>query len=442
MPFDSHGKPHPDNLAGLGEHPIPRCAAREGFAASDPPRVLVAVSVDWFFAARIAEDFANAGFHVEAICPSTNVLSALSSVKAHHAFRGLAPLRALSRAIVDGRPDLIVPCDDRVVAQLQHLYEASSADDPRSQLLRSTIVRSLGAAESFPITRSRSAFIQTARSLDLAAAETSRVADRKVLHHWLVEHGLPAVLKTDGSWGGLGAAVADTPEDALKALALLSAPRLLRALKRLVVNHDRGILDNLLRSPRPAVNIQSYVRGRPANVAVACWRGEVLATVAVEAVCTDGELGASTVVRTIQNDEINHAAERIVKHLNLSGLCGFDFIIDADQGLAHLIEFNPRATPTYHLNTGGAGSPFTALAERVGGKGVEPSPQFPPGALVALFPGELARDPDSAYLQSAHHDVPWHSSQLASLGFKFSRRKHRAGSIRIEMRSRPARATS
>jgi hypothetical protein len=46
--------------------------------------------------------------------------------------------------------------------------------------------------------------------------------------------------------------------------------------------------------------------------------------------------------------------------LDLSGFCGFDFILDK-AGQAHFIEMNPRATPTAHLTDADGRSPPQAL---------------------------------------------------------------------------------
>ena len=34
------------------------------------------------------------------------------------------------------------------------------------------------------------------------------------------------------------------------------------------------------------------------------------------------------------------------------------------------------------------------------------------GKIIALFPGEFWRDPNSDYLLSCHHDVPWEEPEL------------------------------
>ena len=53
---------------------------------------------------------------------------------------------------------------------------------------------------------------------------------------------------------------------------------------------------------------------------------------------------------------------------------------------------------------------------------------MPPAAkvqhrTVALFPGEWARDPSSAYLSGAYHDVPWDDPPLVEALMDLKRRR-------------------
>jgi hypothetical protein len=190
-------------------------------------------------------------------------------------------------------------------------------------------------------------------------------------------------------------------------------PSFARALKRLVVARDPWDFRARLTRTRPTLSIQSYVAGRPANAAVACVQGTPLGTVQAEVIESDGPTGPSTVVRVIDNPDITYAVKSLVSNLELSGLCGLDFIID-DDGRAYLIELNPRATPTSHLIAADGTDLLAALRSSFGH---DPSPvrtaTYPDG-LVALFPQELARDASSPNLRFAHHDVPTYAPDLVA----------------------------
>ena len=80
------------------------------------------------------------------------------------------------------------------------------------------------------------------------------------------------------------------------------------ALKKL----DLSYLDGLYRN-RPAISLQEYVVGRPANRAVVCHRGEVLAGLSVEALQTSDATGPATVIRVLDSPEMSDAAARMLR---------------------------------------------------------------------------------------------------------------------------------
>ena len=94
----------------------------------------------------------------------------------------------------------------------------------------------------------------------------------------------------------------------------------------------------------------AFIPGVPANRAVLCWHGEVLAGLSVEAVKTAHATGPATVVRILDNAEMAEATGHVVRCLGLSGFVGFDFILERTSGRAFLIEMNPRPTPICHFS--------------------------------------------------------------------------------------------
>ena len=192
-----------------------------------------------------------------------------------------------------------------------------------------------------------------------------------------------------------------------------SGPPLARALKRLVVARDPWDLRARLTGTRPTLSIQSYVAGRPANAAVACFEGTPLGAVHAEVIESDGPTGPSTVLRLIDHPDMTYAVKTIVSRLELSGLCGLDFILD-DDGRAHLLELNPRATPTSHLVAADGTDLLTALRTAFGYERPPVRTASYSNDLVALFPQELLRDASSPNLRLAHHDVPPHAPDLVA----------------------------
>jgi hypothetical protein len=229
----------------------------------------------------------------------------------------------------------------------------------------------------------------------------------------LAQVGLPAIMKVDGTWGGLGVRKVHSLAEARHMLRGLAKPLdAARAIKRLLVHRDPYSLAPWLARDRPVVNIQRFVSGRPANNAVACWQGQVLACINVEVLRARGERGASTVVRVIENREMTEASVKLVRRLNLSGLCGFDFLIEESTGAAHLLEMNGRATPLSHLPLGPGRDPVRALSTRLGGTiDARPVPAIAQD-VIAFFPQAWHLEPDCEYLTQGYHDVPWEEPDL------------------------------
>jgi biotin carboxylase len=221
------------------------------------------------------------------------------------------------------------------------------------------------------------------------------------------------VLKANGTSGGEGVRVVHTPEEAERAFRALQAPPLFpRAVKRALVAHDKTLLLPSLLRRRSVVNAQEFVAGREATSAVACWKGSILASLHFEVIHKRDSAGPSSVLRMIQNAEMAAAAEAMVRRLNLSGLHGFDFMVESGTEKAHLIEINPRATQVGHLRLGPGRDLPAALFAALSGQPVQSAPRATENDTIALFPQEWMRDPGSAYLRTAYHDVPWEEPEL------------------------------
>ena len=90
-------------------------------------------------------------------------------------------------------------------------------------------------------------------------------------------------------------------------------------------------------------------------------------------------------VRLIENAEMSAAAEKIVRRMGLSGLCGFDFMQEASTGKAYLIEINPRATQVGHLTLGGGRDLPAALYGAVTGQAIRVAPAVTENPIIRFF---------------------------------------------------------
>src|ERR1700684_4105458 len=101
-------------------------------------RILLSTTVDWPSTARLAGAFAGVGAEVQALLPAGHVAGKSRFLSDHHLYEPLFPRASLKRAIARAKADLVIPCDDRALAQL--LAAGSAA----------LLERSLGRVESYP----------------------------------------------------------------------------------------------------------------------------------------------------------------------------------------------------------------------------------------------------------------------------------------------------
>ncbi len=377
------------------------------------PKVLVATTFCWYPTARLAMALANAGFTVDIVCPRRHPVSKTKVARKMHRFNGLAPLRSLIAAIADAKPDLIVSGDDLATRHLHRLYERERQNGKAGSAVCALIERSLGAAESFPISYARAAFMEMSEQEGVRIPKTGVIGNRDDLKDWIIRNGFPAVLKANGTSGGVGVRVVRTVDEAERAFRLLQAPpRFLRAAKHVLLDDDLTLVSPALRREKFVVNAQAFVDGREATSAVACWNGKVLAALHFEVIKKTSSTGHATVVRSIEDPGMSAAAEKIVRRLHLSGVHGFDFMLEEQTGNAYLIEINPRATQVGHLALGVGRDIPAALYAAVSGEAVQPAQKVTEKETIALFPQEWIRDSESPLLRSAYHDVPWEEPEL------------------------------
>jgi hypothetical protein len=293
------------------------------------------------------------------------------------------------------------------------LYQRTSRLGVAGSAMRTLLEASLGEPSMMASATARSQLIALARVLAVNAPATMVIRAREELTEWLAENRFPLVLKTDESFGGRGVRIVHSVAEADDAWrALSSPPSLARAVKRAIVNRDMNYVEPSLWRIRPVVNVQAFVWGQDANCTVACWQGKVLATITVAVLATVGLLGPASVIRVIENGAMSAAVEAIVRQLKLSGLIGFDFILEEGTDRAHLIEMNARATQTCHLQLGPGRDLLSPLRAVLSGEPLGQTRPMTGNDVIALFPQEWLRDPGSKFMSIAYHDIPWDEPDL------------------------------
>lgn len=359
-------------------------------------RILLADTNWWANSARLAIGLAEAGCEVSAICRMPNhPLTKTRAIQRTFPYEAFSPVPALTAAIEQVDPDLVVPACDRSVGHLHELYADAQVRGEKGRKMRALIERSLGAPASYIVVSSRYMLLSIAQEEGVRVPHTRLVSRPMALMEWQRKERLPWVLKADRTWGGGGVRIVRTEREAessLRQLALMS--RFSRAVKRLIFNRDPFWLRDWWVGSERAIIAQEYIHGSPSNCTAVCWKGEVLAAIAVRVVRSEGATGPASIVRIVQGGEMLEAARRIAARLNLSGFFGLDFVEETNSGKAYLIEMNPRIAPPCHLRRGNGKDLAGALWAQLAGRPI-PEPQIEAGSdFVAYFPQGLKDEND------------------------------------------------
>lgn len=379
------------------------------------PVVLLVTTDRWYPTARLGMALASVGCTVDAVCPAAHPLGRTRAVRQTYSYDALSPLKSLLRAIENANPDLVIPGDDLATFHLYDLYKREKYLLSSNSRVPQLIEDSLGSAEAFRVMNSRISLMQLAQASGVRVPATHAVTNTSDLNHAISELGFPLVLKANGTSGGTGVRVVRTLQQASAAFEKLQGrPSFVRAIKRACVDHDLRALRAFLVREKPVISAQAFISGREATSTLACWKGTVLGSLHFEVVEKTALTGHATVVRNVSHPEMLFAAETIVRQLNLTGLHGLDFMVEADTAHAYLIELNPRSTQVGHLALGPERDLAAAIYACITGKEVQPRAKVTERETIALFPQEWRRDPESTFLQSGYHDVPWEEPFLVS----------------------------
>ncbi len=141
--------------------------------------------------------------------------------------------------------------------------------------------------------------------------------------------------------------------------------------------------NNLPESDLPM--IQQLVEGPTTCTLHLCNQGDVLGEVMYQGLRTMPRNGGTTVFReSLSDPACQQAAAKIVKHLDFSGLCGFDFITDTKTGRPFLVDGNCRITPAVTMAYHGGCDLIEAWVRVTTGEDVPPLPPAHTGVRTKM----------------------------------------------------------
>lgn len=165
--------------------------------------------------------------------------------------------------------------------------------------------------------------IKIAESAKVAVPKTLTPASISEVDALARELGFPLVIKTRRGNSGKGVFRIDSPEEAVQ--------------KYQEIVKDFGLANNQM----PI--LQQYIEGSIYGSCFLAKEGEVKACFTERYLrCKEGGFGTSVFRERCHFPLLEDYAQKMAKELNWTGIGHFDFVVDAQQSSAYLIEMNPR----------------------------------------------------------------------------------------------------
>ena len=382
--------------------------------------LVVARCRGWMGIARLPKALQKAGFKVAVLCYPDAFLAKTRYVDSfyfckepEHSDEEFCQIMA--RAIADWKPGLVVPGDEPTVHLMHWAAQNRGANATIPEEVSKVILRSLGSTQHFHSTINKNETCRVASELGLRVPEQVQARGPEEALRFYVEHSRrPVVIKAPHGWAGIGVRVCANKRQLLAAFNELSklegvAPKTDdRTSSEPSETEQRAVW-----SDSRSLNVQRFISGKPGMYSAVAVKGELLAGYGtLKEKVYPAVTGPSAVVRFIDNPEMTATARVLIEHFQYTGFIEFCFMVEENAGYAYLLECNPRPAPIAPLGAHVGVDLCQALFDRLNGK----SPQSPAflkcGTVIAIFPQEWRRDPESALLRSECHDVPWDDTEL------------------------------
>ena len=369
------------------------------------PVLLVSTTTTWIGTARIPKGLADAGFEVSLLAPRHSLAEA-SRFVAHlrHIDDRTTPAQwfdSFAAMVEATMPRLVIPCDDTAFELLASIVTNPRKSVPAdAQETLATLVRaSLGQPAFFLPSVDKTLLPPLAEASGASVPPYSIVTRTAEAAAFATKHQYPIVLKRAHAFAGQGVAICANEADLARAISAF------------------GVADarDRLRSTPGGFLAQAHVAGPVRYFHAAAWQGQLVAGFSLEKlVANPAPTGPPTITRYFAGHELRRIVADVARALGISGLFFAEFICDAATGSPLLIEINRRVSPATHRgaerNVNLCAALFAALDNSMSTS--RAALDADEEGIVAHFPQEWLRDPNSPYLQRYPADVPWDEPEL------------------------------
>jgi predicted ATP-grasp superfamily ATP-dependent carboligase len=362
--------------------------------------LMVSTASRWLGTARMPRSLARAGFEVSLLAPRGSLALHSRFVSRSSVLRDESTpmqwLLSLVAMIKEVEPRLVVPCDEVAIRLLFELVRNPPRDlgGEEGTRIKLLVQQSLGDPEHYETSIDKTLLPAAAQALGIPVPRYAVVESVQQAVASAAELGYPVVLKRRYGFASQGVAIVQRADELHDAAAMLLRPMQL----------DLGV------RRLPTLLVQAFVDGPMQSQTMVAWSGVPLAGFSRERALafTPGK-GASAVVRVHKAPAIRDYTERLCRAFGMSGLFSVQFIKPADGTPPLLLEINRRIVTFMHHDEYCGVDLCGALFQRLAGLPQTLPQDMPDDAdrVIASFPREWLRDPESAWLRQHPADVPW-----------------------------------
>jgi len=368
------------------------------------PVLLVSTATRWMGTARIPAALAHAGFSVAMLTPRHGLAE-----KSRHLSR-IAYLpddattaqwaAAFREAVETAAPRVVLPCDDMAFRLLAMLARTPPRDMPPlvHARLATLVHESLGDPAHYEATVDKTLLPAAAEALGVAVPPHSVVSTPEAAHRFAQTHGYPVVLKRAHGFAGAGVAICDDLCTLTDAFERFRGPQPL----------DLG-------TPPSRCLVQGHVEGVVHYYLATAWQRRLIAGYASEKVVANPHpTGPPTVTRHFRSPRLRAIAEALATGFGMNGHFFAEFVVPSRSGTPLLLEINRRVTPGSHRGSLRNVDHWAALHAALTNTASRSRADMDEGEerVIAWFPEEWLRDPDSDHLRRHVADVPWDEPEL------------------------------
>jgi predicted ATP-grasp superfamily ATP-dependent carboligase len=362
---------------------------------------------------RLPAALKSSGFKVSAICHTNSYLAKTKYLDQLIPWTGVDTTNALSKMIKviqiieQLQPHLVIPADEGTIVLLFQTLKMCKLWH-RYAGVRAVLERSLFREEFLHQTIVKDAFINFAAGLGIRVPRNYVIHTREEALELAASLQFPVVLKRAVGSSGRQVTIHENFNTLASELMHIFRLRGLREMKYRVTS----FLSNSFNAINNYWSLQQFVQGETAMFVFVAGQGKILGHLPLYKKQTyPGKTGPSSVIQSFNCPEMLEFATKIVEKIEFNGFGSLDFIVDAQSQQPYVIEFNPRPVPACHLGQHFNVDLCQLLADCIQGKTPAHSDVLP-SQTIALFPSEYFRDPQSPYLKTAFHDIPWEDEDL------------------------------